>query len=171
MIGYTLFLLLKSDLDVRASLSRRASPGKKRVCVGALPARTLTPPPPAPSGLAGGNCTGGCSNTFFLTTIGLQIIYSLTTTTYQGAAVSFPNCKFLDILISLGNSKNSSNQLFHGVINLSGTGVFQSKVLSHITCRIVLVLKVKGVNRPKRSYRGTHSHKIDILVQSPLENF
>jgi hypothetical protein len=59
----------------------------------------------------------------------------------------------------------------YGVINLSGTGVSQSKVLSHKTCRIVLVLKVKGDIRPKRSYRGTHSHKINILLQSPLETF
>ena len=40
-----------------------------------------------------GTCTVGCSNTFCLTTIGLEIIHSLTTTTYQGAA-NFQNFKF-----------------------------------------------------------------------------
>ncbi len=51
--------------------------------------------------------------------------------------------------------KEAANFSMYGVVNLSGTGVSQSKVLSHKTCRIVLVLKVIERLDPKDS-TGVH---------------
>ncbi len=67
-------------------------------------------------------CTGGCSNTFFLTTIGLQIIQQLTSTTYQGAAkyITKINYEFQDCKLNVGAVKAK---------------VFShSKYLSYLTC-------------------------------------